>query len=74
MAALRDLRIVDFSSQIAGPYATKLLADAGADVVKVEPVEGDPLRRWSASRGALEGEDGALFRFLRTAFCTGQVG
>jgi len=41
MRGLRDLRVVDFSSQIAGPYCTKLFADAGAEVVKVEF---DPVR------------------------------
>ena len=46
---LSDIRVVDFSTGIAGAYTTKLFADAGADVVKVEPPEGDPLRRWSAS-------------------------
>ena len=51
----RDLRVVDLSSGIAGPYATKLLADAGAEVVKVEPPEGDPLRSH------------ALFDFLNTS-------
>ncbi len=64
MHGLRDLRVVDFSSRIAGPYATKLLADAGADVIKVEGPQGDPLRRWSASGADLGGEDSALFRFL----------
>ena len=61
---LRDLRVVDFSIGIAGAYCTKLLADAGADVIKVEAAEGDPLRRWSATGADLGGEDGALFRFL----------
>ena len=64
MRWLRDLRVVDFSTEIAGPYCTKLFADAGADVIKVETTEGDPLRRWSASGADLRGEDGALFRFL----------
>ena len=60
--------MIDLSTGIAGGYATKLLADAWADVVKVEPADGDPLRRWSATRGELpEGEDGALFRFLHTS-------
>jgi crotonobetainyl-CoA:carnitine CoA-transferase CaiB-like acyl-CoA transferase len=64
-----DLHVVDLSSGIAGGYCSKLLTDAGADVVKVEPPAGDPLRRWSAgaaARGELlpEGQDGALFRFL----------
>ncbi len=61
---LRDLRVIDFSSQIAGPYATKLMADAGADVIKIEPPEGDPMRRWSATGADLGGRDAALFRFL----------
>lgn len=57
--------VVDLSSGIAGGYCTKLLADAGADVVKVEAPEGDPLRRWSASgAGIRPGEDGALFAYL----------
>jgi crotonobetainyl-CoA:carnitine CoA-transferase CaiB-like acyl-CoA transferase len=67
MHGLSDLRIVDFSSEIAGPYCTKLLADAGADVIKVEAPEGDPLRRWSASGADLGGEDGALFQFLNAS-------
>lgn len=61
---LRKYRVVDFSSNIAGPYATKLFADAGADVIKVESAGGDPLRGWSSTGGNLAGRDSALFRFL----------
>ncbi len=43
--ALDGLRVVDISQGIAGPYATKLLADAGALVTKVEPPAGDYSRR-----------------------------
>ena len=64
---LEGLRILDLSTEIAGPYATKLLADAGADVIKLESPEGDPLRRWSASHTPIaEGANGALFEFLNT--------
>lgn len=56
--------VVDLSSGIAGAYGTRLLADAGAEVVKVEDRGGDPLRRWSASGADLGDDDGALFRFL----------
>ncbi len=55
---LEEIRVVDCSVDIAGPYCTKLLADAGADVVKVEAVAGDPLRSWGS---------GALFEFLNTS-------
>jgi len=37
--ALEDLRVVDLSRYIAGPYCAMLLGDMGADVVKVEPRE-----------------------------------
>jgi crotonobetainyl-CoA:carnitine CoA-transferase CaiB-like acyl-CoA transferase len=62
---LSGYAVVDLSSGIPGAYCTKLLADAGASVLKVEAPEGDALRRWSASGAALgSDEDGALFRFL----------
>jgi crotonobetainyl-CoA:carnitine CoA-transferase CaiB-like acyl-CoA transferase len=62
---LSGYTVVDLSTGIAGAYCTKLLADGGADVIKVEPPEGDPLRRWSASGAPIApGGDGALFRFL----------
>lgn len=63
--ALTGYVVVDLSSGIAGAYCTKLLADGGASVVKVEAPEGDPLRGWSASGAAIvDGDDGALFSFL----------
>src|SRR6516164_1560869 len=69
MATLDALRVVDLSTEIAGPYCTKLLADAGADVVKVEPPGGDPLRRWcpSGAEAGANGEDSLLFRFLNAS-------
>src|SRR5687767_2070263 len=39
--ALAGLKVLDFSIMMAGPYAARLMADLGADVVKVEPPEGD---------------------------------
>jgi crotonobetainyl-CoA:carnitine CoA-transferase CaiB-like acyl-CoA transferase len=63
------VRVIDLSSGIAGGYCTKLLADLGCDVIKVESADGDPLRRWSASGSlGVDGDpDGALFRYLHTS-------
>ncbi len=61
---LAGLRVVDFSSQIAGPYCSKLMLDGGAQVVKVEPPGGDSLRAFCSSGADLAGADSALFRFL----------
>ncbi len=44
--ALADVRVVDLSRLVAGNMLTKVLADHGAEVVKIEPPEGDTLRAW----------------------------
>src|SRR5258705_10492427 len=49
--ALHGVRVLDLSWGIAGPLGTLLLAEQGADVIKVEPPGGDPFRDYSGYAG-----------------------
>jgi crotonobetainyl-CoA:carnitine CoA-transferase CaiB-like acyl-CoA transferase len=51
---LAGLRVIDGASFIAGPVATTILADFGADVIKIEPPDGDPYRHRTAGPGVPE--------------------
>ncbi len=48
---LAGLRVVELGHFVAAPFCTRLLADLGADVVKVEPPSGDPVRQWGQQVG-----------------------
>lgn len=52
---LENLRVLDISRVLAGPFAGRMFADLGADVVKLEPPDGDTTRLWGADIGGSPG-------------------
>ncbi len=52
---LAGLKVLDLSRVLAGPFAGRMLSDLGADVVKLEPPEGDVTRHWGVKRSGISG-------------------
>jgi len=67
VTVLDSVRVTDLSVGIAGPYCSKLFADAGAYVTRVEQPGGDWLRSYVPPGADNHGDQGALFRFLNGA-------
>ncbi len=44
--ALNDLKIIDLTRVLGGPYCTQILGDNGAEIIKIEPPQGDETRNW----------------------------
>lgn len=47
-AVLQGLRVLEIGHFVAAPFCTRLLGDLGAEIIKVEPAGGDPVRSWGA--------------------------
>jgi crotonobetainyl-CoA:carnitine CoA-transferase CaiB-like acyl-CoA transferase len=70
-AALAGLRVVELAGDIAGPYCTKLLVDLGAEVTKIEPPSGDPMRGWGPFPGGVPDPNrSGLFEYLNARATT----
>lgn len=61
---LKGTRIIEWASGLPAAFAARVLCDLGAEVLKIEPPEGDPLRRWEPFVGIPSANSSALFGYL----------
>ena len=61
MSPLSGLKVVELARILAGPWAGQMLADLGADVIKVESPEGDDTRQWGPPFVEREGDRSAAY-------------
>ena len=67
-SALHDVKIVEYASLAAGPYCAKLLADMGAETIKIEPPSGDAARAYGPFAGGdPDPETSSLFLYANTS-------
>lgn len=59
---LSGYRLLELGSTVAGPFCGRLFADFGAEVIKVEPPEGDPVRTMGSSEGGKSLYAASIFR------------
>lgn len=62
---LEGLVVADFAQLAQGPFATQILGDMGAEIIKIEPLKGDWMRHWSMANLFIEGEGASFLSFNR---------
>ena len=62
--ALEEIIVLDLSDRLAASFCAKTLGLYGCEVVKVEPLSGDPLRKWTNSNPGNQSGDSPLFLHL----------
>jgi crotonobetainyl-CoA:carnitine CoA-transferase CaiB-like acyl-CoA transferase len=62
---LAGLVVADFTQLAQGPFATQMLGDLGAEIIKIEPIKGDWMRHWSMANLFVEGEGASYLSFNR---------
>jgi crotonobetainyl-CoA:carnitine CoA-transferase CaiB-like acyl-CoA transferase len=62
---LAGLVVADFAQLAQGPFATQMLGDLGAEIIKIEPIKGDWMRHWSMANLFIEGEGASFLSFNR---------